>query len=104
MKSITVSDENGNKYKLEFTKNSIIQLEAAGFNLNSFDDSPVTMITLLTRGAFKANYPSMKAERADEIIEGLEAKDELIGKLAEMYAEHAEKLVDGGNVKWEANW
>lgn len=104
MKSITVSDENGKKYTLEFTKNSAIQLERAGFKADQLQSSPVTMITLLTRGAFKAKHPDISDEEADSVYESLENKKVVLEKLAEMYAEHAQKLVDGGNVKWEANW
>lgn len=104
MKQVTVSDEKGKKYTLEFTKNSVIQLERAGFKVDQLESSPVTMMTLLVRGAFKANHADLSNEKIDEIYESLENKGQLLAKLAEMYAEHAEKLVSGGNVGWESNW
>ena len=104
MKQITVSDENGKKYTLEFTKNSIIQLERAGFRANQFEEMPFMMTTLLVRGAFKAHHADLSNEKMDKIFESLENKNGLLEKLAEMYAEHAEKLVEEGNVGWESNW
>ena len=79
-------------------------MEKAGFKVDQLQSTPVTMITLLTRGAFKAKHPELSDEKIDAIYESLENKNVLLEKLAEMYAEHAQKLVDGGNVKWEANW
>lgn len=104
MKQITVSDEYGNKYKLEYTKKTIIRMESQGFNLNEIDDAPVKQVTLLVHGAFMANHPSVKDETVEKIYANLKDKDAFLGKLAEMYAEHAEKLVEEGNAEWEANW
>lgn len=104
MKSITVSDENGNKYKLEFTKKSVIRMESEGFIIEDINKTPVTQITLLVHGAFWANYPNVKDETIEEIYGSLKDKTAFLEKLAEMYAEHAEKLVEEGNSDWVANW
>lgn len=104
MKSITVSDEYGNKYKLEFTKKSIIRMENAGFTLEDFEKAPVKQITLLVQGAFLANHPHVKEETIEKIYNSLKDKNKFLEKLAEMYAEHAEKLVEEGNADWVANW
>lgn len=103
-KTITVSDENGNKYTLRFTKRSIIRLEDAGFSIEDFDKAPVKSISLLVRGAFLANYPNIKDDVVDSIYASLKDKNGFLEKLAEMYAEHAEKLVEEGNADWVANW
>ena len=104
MKTITVSDEYGNKYTLEYTKNTILRMEKAGFSLDDFDRTPVTQVSLLVHGAFAAKHPSCKAETIDKIYESLKNKEGFIKKLLEMYSEHAEKLVEEGNAEWEANW
>lgn len=104
MKSITVSDEYGNKYKLEFTKKTIIRMESAGFSIEDFDKMPVKQISLLVHGAFMANHPSVKEETVEKIYDSLKDKNGFLEKLAEMYAEHAEKLVEEGNADWVANW
>ena len=104
MKQITVSDEYGNKYRLEYTKSTIIRMEKSGFSLDDFDKSPVTMTTMLVKGAFMANHPNTKDETIDKIYDSLKDKGTFLSKLIEMYAEHAEKLVAEGNAEWEANW
>lgn len=104
MKSITVCDEYGNKYKLEFTKKSIIRMENAGFTLEDIEKAPVKQITLLVQGAFMANHPHVKEETIEKIYDSLKDKNKFLEKLAEMYNEHAEKLVEEGNADWVANW
>lgn len=104
MKQITVSDEYGNKYTLEFSKNTIIRMEKAGFNLDEIDKQPVTMTTLLVHGAFAKNHPSAKVETMDKIYDSLKNKELFLKKLVEMYNEHADELVAEGNAEWEASW
>lgn len=104
MKQITVADEYGNKYRLEFTKNTIIRIERSGFSMEKFNEAPVSMITSLVQGAFLANHPSVKPETVEKIYNSLKNKEEFIKKLIEMYSEHADKLVEEGNAEWEANW
>ena len=104
MKTITVSDEYGNKYRLEYTKNSIIRMEKAGFSLEKFNESPVTQTMLLVQGAFVANHSNTKPETIDKIYASLKNKEGFLKKLIEMYTEHSDKLVEEGNADWEANW
>ena len=104
MKTITVSDEYGNKYRLEYTKNTIVRMEKSGFSMDKFNEAPVMMITMLVQGAFMANHPSVKPETVEKIYDNLKNKEGFIKKLVEMYSEHAEKLVAEGNADWEANW
>lgn len=104
MKQITVSDEYGNKYSLEYSKNTIIRMEKAGFNLDDIDKQPVMMTTLLVQGAFAKNHPSVKTETVDKIYDSLKNKELFLKKLVEMYNEHADELVAEGNADWEANW
>lgn len=104
MKQITVSDEYGNKYRLEYTKNTIVRMERAGFSLGKFNESPVTMTTLLVQGAFAANHPSVKPATVDKIYDSLKNKEAFLEKLIEMYSEHSDKIVEEGNAEWEANW
>lgn len=104
MKQITVSDEYGNKYCLEYSKNTIMRMEKAGFNLDEIDNQPVLMTTLLVQGAFAKNHPSAKTETIDKIYNSLKNKEMFLTKLAEMYNEQADELVAEGNAEWEANF
>lgn len=104
MKAITVSDENGNKYTLEFTKTTIVAMERAGFTLDKFDEQPVLMTTLLVQGAFAKNHARVKNSTVERVFNSLKNKEAFIEKLVEMYLEQRDSLVDEGNVEWEANF
>ena len=104
MKTITVSDENGKKYTLEFTKNVIVHMEKQGFNIDDFDKKPVLMTSMLVQGAFMANHSSTKYSKIEEIFKSLKNKKSFLEKLVEMYNEQSDELVDEGNVDWEANF
>lgn len=104
MKTITVSDENGNKYTLEFTKNTIVAMERVGFSLDKFEEQPVLMTTLLVQGAFAKNHARVKNSTIERVFNSLKNKEAFIEKLVEMYLEQRDALVDEGNVEWEANF
>lgn len=104
MKKITVSDENGNKYTLEFTKNTIVAMETAGFSIDKFDEQPVRMTTILVQGAFAKNHARTKNSTIERVFNNLKNKEAFIQKLVEMYLEQRDALVDEGNSEWEANF
>lgn len=104
MKQITVSDEYGNKYTLEYSKNTIVSMEKAGFSIEKFTDSPVLMTTLLVQGAFAKNHPRAKNETIDKIYNSLKDKEGFLTKLVEMYVEQTDALADEGEAEWEANF
>ncbi len=102
-------DYEGKHYCLEFTRNSITTLEKRGFVIDDIDRKPVTVLPALFAGAFLAHHPWVKKEIIDKIFEKMPNKNELFGKLAEMYNEPLETLMDGpeeteGNMTWDANW
>lgn len=92
-KQINFSYE-GKDYTLEFTRRSIKSMEDEGFNIQSVNERPMTMLPALFAGAFKANHKFMKREKIDEIYANMPNKDKLIEKLAEMYNEPLESLMD----------
>lgn len=104
MKQITVSDEYGNKYDLEYSKNTILAMEKAGFSLEKFEDQPVLMTTLLVQGAFAKNHGRTKTETIEKIFNSLKNKDVFLKKLVEMYVEQTDALADEGEAEWEANF
>lgn len=104
MKAITLKDENGKEYTLEYSKNSIIHMERQGFDINEYDAKPVLMTTLLVQGAFLKNHSSVKYEKIDSIYKSLKDKKTFLQKLVEMYNEQADELVEEGNAGWEANF
>ena len=97
------------EYCLEYTRRSVETMEKKGFVASDIETKPVTILPALFAGAFLANHRYVKPEVIDEIYSKMTNKQELIGKLAEMYNEPSMALVDEpddseGNVGWTANW
>ena len=99
-------------YTLEFSRQSVRQMEAQGFVASEVENKPMTMIPLLVRGAFYKNHRSLPVEQIDEIYDNLANKmgegEEagFIVELVKMYAETlntlmADKKGKAGNV---ASW
>jgi len=73
------------EYTLEFTRRTVKQMEDEGFVAQDIDRKPMTLLPALFAGAFKAHHRFVKQDVIDKIYAGMPHKDELIGKLAEMY-------------------
>lgn len=107
-KQITIP-HNGTQYVLEFTRRSVEQMERNGFLVADLKDKPMSTLPTLFAGAFIANHRFVKRAVIDEIYAKLTNRQELIGKLAEMYNEPFTALLDDpaedeGNVSWTASW
>lgn len=97
----------GSEYVLEFTRRTVREMEAEGFNTSQVDVKPMTMIPMLIAGAFKKNHRFVKADVIDRIYESIPHKDKFVETLVEMYNEPLNALVEDpvsseGNVEWEA--
>lgn len=104
--SFTYKDK---EYILTFTRKSVERMERNGFVASDIGDKPMTTLPALFAGAFLANHPFAKKELIDEIFSKLTNKQELIGKLAEMYNEPIAALVEEPeenerNLNWTASW
>ena len=100
---------NGTKIILEYTRKTVEQMERSGFVATDIKDKPMTTLPALFAGAFLAHHRFMKREVIDEIFSHMTKKEELIGKLAEMYNEPIMTLIDEpdeteGNLNWTASW
>lgn len=97
---------NGKDYTLEFTRNSIRQMEAQGFVAADIEKKPMSVLPDLFAGAFIAHHKFEKRQVIDEIYANMKNKEALMGHLAEMYAEPISSLLDDseGNVEWSQNW
>jgi hypothetical protein len=104
--SFTYQDK---EYCLEFTRKSITQMERNGFVASDITTKPMSTLPALFAGAFLANHRYIKPETVDEIYEKMVNKDGLIEKLAEMYREPIEALMNEpeeaeGNLNWTTSW
>lgn len=100
---------DGKKYTLEFTRKTVAELERKGIIASDITEKPMTTLPALFAGAFLAHHRFVKPEVVDEIFSRLTNKEELIGKLAEMYNEPIMSLIqepeeNKGNVDWTATW
>ena len=99
----------GKEYSLEFTRRTVTEMEKKGFLASEITEKPMSTLPALFAGAFLANHRFTKQETIDNIFAKMTKKEELIGKLAEMYNEPIMALVeepeeDKGNVAWTATW
>lgn len=101
---------DGKEYTLEFTRRTVKQMEEEGFVAQDIDRKPMTLLPALFAGAFKAHHRFVKQDVIDEIYAGMPRKEELVGKLAEMYNDPIAALMEEPdeksvkNVEWETNW
>lgn len=98
---------DGKHYTLEYSRETVKQMESQGFKINEIDSKPQTMITMLFAGAFLMHHRSVFTNRTllDEIFSKFTNRDSLLETLAEMYQESVRSLLDEpeedeGNIKW----
>ena len=99
----------GKEYTLVFTRRTVETMERRGFVASELTEKPMSCLPDLFAGAFLANHRFVKREVIDDIFDHMTNKQELVGKLAEMYNEPIESLFDEpeeneGNVDWTASW
>ena len=100
---------NGKDYTLEYTRRTVTEMEKKGFIAAEVESKPMSTLPALFEGAFLAHHRFEKKEVINEIFAKLKNKEDLIGKLAEMYNEPIMALVEEpteseGNLNWTASW
>ena len=97
------------EYTLEFTRKTVTEMEKKGFIASEVENKPMSTLPALFEGAFLAHHRFVKKDVIDKIFAQMTNKEDLIGKLAEMYNEPILSLVEEpeeneGNVSWTASW
>lgn len=105
MKQITFSYE-GQNYTLEYTRDTVVQMESRGLSREELENHPMNAIPELFYGAFLAHHRYIGQKKTDEILKKMPNKQELLGTLYEMYLEPINALFSDpeeseGNVSWE---
>ena len=100
---------DGKDYTLEFTRRTVAEMEKKGFIASDITGKPMTTLPALFAGAFLAHHRFVKEDIINDIYSKLTKKEDLIGKLAEMYNEPILALVEEpekaeGNLDWTATW
>ena len=102
-------EHEGKEYTLEFTRESVKQMEREGFVAEQIVTKPMLTLPKLFAGAFKAHHRYEKQKTIDEMFELFTNKGALIEKLVEMYQDPVESLMDDENIEgnaiaWDANF
>lgn len=97
------------EYVLEFTRRTVAEMERKGFIASEVENKPMSTLPALFAGAFLAHHRFVKQDVIDSIFAKMKNKEELIGKLAEMYNEPIMALVEEpaeaeGNLDWTTSW
>lgn len=100
---------DGKEYTLEFTRRTVAEMEKKGFIASDVTEKPMTTLPALFAGAFLAHHRFVKEDIINDIYSKLTKKEDLIGKLSEMYNEPILSLVEEpekaeGNLDWTATW
>ena len=99
-----VFEHKGTQYTLEYSRDSIKQLERAGFSIDEASSKPISSLMTLFKGAFIAHHPRTSQAVIDEIWENLADKDGLFDALASLYNEPIEALMkepdEGKKIAW----
>lgn len=100
--NFTIDDK---AYTLEFTRNTVIATERAGFNYDTIATRPIDMLTTLWRGAFLAHHSTLATEFVDGLLEKIDTKG-ILDALLEIYNAPITSLSedDEGNPKNVAKW
>lgn len=100
----------GKEYTLEYTRESVKQMQREGFAASDLVNKSMIVLPQLFAGAFKAHHRyDVKQKEIDEMFAQFKNKQALVEKLAEMYHEPMETLMDdpedeGNAIAWEADF
>jgi len=98
----------GKAYTLEYSRNTVKQMEAQGFQIDEIWSKPLTSVLTLFSGAFLMHHPNVFRNKAlcEEIYRSLPGRDKLLETLVQLYQEPVLSLLDEpeeneGNTSWE---
>lgn len=88
VKPIILTDtENGDKYTLEFTKESVYYAQKfKDFNIDDVATKPMVAIPALFEYAFRAHHPNVSKQKIDKLFEGMGGMPSgMLERLMELY-------------------
>lgn len=99
-------DYNGKHYCLEYTREAVKRMEAAGFKPGESGLTPLLELDMLWAGSFYKNHRGVSSRVIEELLDKMTNKDKLLEALRTMVAETYESLMENedneGNVEWTA--
>lgn len=98
---------DGRNYTLEFTRETVKQMEQKGFAPQKILEAPITYMPELFHGAFAEHHPHVTRKISDKIFYALKNREDLVNALVKMYNEPIKALTEdpdeGNGVEWEMN-
>ncbi len=96
-------DYNGKHFCLQYTRETVKMMEAAGYNPSEAGSRPLIETEQLWAGAFLANHRKESQTVIKKMYDEMSKRDELLDILRDMIAETYMSLIsDEGNVEWTA--
>lgn len=96
VKPITLTDQNGRKYILEFNRAAIQFAEARGFILEEVAKFPMTKIPEFFYYAFYMHHKGITKEKTDKLLSGIgELPEGFLERLVSLYAVPLNTLTTG---------
>jgi len=100
-------DYNGKHYCLEYSREAVKRMEAAGFKPGESGSTPMIELDMLWAGAFYKNHRRESSHVIEQILGKMKDKLKLLEVLRSMVAETYNSLMnedegDEGNVEWTA--
>lgn len=89
-----ITDEKGNVYELDFSRETIRFAEGRGFDIDQLLTFPQTNIPAFWFYAFRKNHKDVARKRTDEILDLLGGlKPEELERLVQLYNQPTETLI-----------
>lgn len=100
-------EKDGQKYVLEYTRESVALMERQGFSVEELTTKPMLMLPLAFQGLFYKNHRRANKQFVDEVYDNFTNKDKLLETIATMLEECYSSLTednkedDKGNIDWK---
>jgi hypothetical protein len=87
-------DYNGKHYCLEYSREAVKRMEAAGFKPGESGTTPLIELDMLWAGAFYKNHRKESSRVIEQILDKMKDKAKLLEALRNMVAETYNSLMD----------
>lgn len=100
-------DYDGKHYCLEFSREAVKRMEAAGFKPGESGSTPLIELDMLWAGAFYKNHRNVSSRVIEKLLDEIGNQDKLLETLRIMVSETYNSLRSDdedneGNLKWTA--
>ena len=100
-------DYNGKHYCLEYNREAVKRMEAAGYKPGESGSTPLIELDMLWAGAFYKNHRRTSSKVIEEILDAMNDKEKLLNTLRSMVSETYNSLIEdkgdeGNGISWTA--